>query len=358
VNDLARWKVHGPVKTLRSEFATWDLERHDWQPVRNFNVASFRADGAILTVNAHNPDGTIAHSLWLYDNAGRMIESNSWMNDGPIDRTVYVYDEGGRLIRTTHLGQDGTRADIEVCSYDAGGKKTKVRVLPHLEADSECNGTHACGASTGYAIEGTNSAYDAPGAATMTVTYDENDLPTKVSFHDSDQHLLSCVTLIRDSGGRLLSEELHKGERSPFQNFLDKAPPEERERLAALLEVVLGDTASNRTYRYDAKGRLMTREHRMGNLGGDTTTYHYEDSDNPVAEITEHRSRDAGLDETGIVSYSSDRVNVQHNRLEYLYDARGNWIERIVSIRSESELDFRRSNIERREIIYYSTQTT
>jgi hypothetical protein len=355
VNDLARWKVHGPVKTLRSEFATWDLERHDWQPVRNFNVASFRADGAILTVNAHNPDGTIAHSLWLYDNAGRMIESNSWMNDGPIDRTVYVYDEGGRLIRTTHLGQDGTRADKEVCSYDAGGRKTKVRLLPHHEEDSQRNATHTCGADTVYSIEGSDTSYGVPGAATITVTYDEKDLPAKVSFHDANHHPLSEVVLTHDSAGRLLSEEQHQQDRSPFQNLLENAPPEKSERLAALFEMVLGDAASNTTYQYDARGRLVTREQRMGKLGGDTTTYHYEDRDDPVAETTEHRSRDAGLDETGIVSYSSDRQNVQHNRLEYLYDAHGNWIERIVSFRSESSPDFQRSNIERRTITYYST---
>jgi len=92
----------------------------------------------------------------------------------------------------------------------------------------------------------------------------------------------------------------------------------------------------------------------MGNLGGDFTTYSYGDRDDPVEETTEHKSREGSFDETGNMHYSSDRMNVQHNQLEYLYDEHENWTERIVSFRSESEPNFQRSNIEHRIITYYS----
>jgi YD repeat-containing protein len=354
VNDLSQWKVHGPVKTLRSESAIWDLERQDWQPAQHFSVASFRVDGAILAHDVHNPDGTMAHSRWLYDEAGRMAESSSWMNDGPIDKAVYVYDEGWRPIQTTHLGHDGTRTDLEACSYDADGRKTKVRVLLPHEAGSECSASNACGASIGYTIEGTDSAYSATRATTMTVTYDEKNRPAKVSFHDASHHPLSHVILMRDSTGRLLSEEMRQGERSSFQNYLDKALPEERERLAAMLKTALGDALSSTTYGYDPRGRLVNREHRMGNLGGGSTTYRYDDHDDPVEETIRHSSREVSFDESGNMHYTSERTTVHHNRLEYLYDAHENWTERIVSFRSESEPNFQRSNIERRMITYYS----
>ena len=58
------------------------------------------------------------------------------MNDGPIDRAVYSYDEAGRHIRTMQLNHDGTQTVLEVCSYDADGRKTKVRLLFSREADS------------------------------------------------------------------------------------------------------------------------------------------------------------------------------------------------------------------------------
>jgi FtsZ-binding cell division protein ZapB len=71
-------------------------------------------------------------------------------------------------------------------------------------------------------------------------------------------------------------------------------------------------------------------------------------------ETTELKSREGSFDQTGNMHYSSDRTNLQHNQLEYLYDEHENWIERIVSFRSESKPNFQRSNIERRIINYYS----
>ena len=355
MSDLANWKVHGPVKTLKSEFATWDQDRQDWQSTHQDTVVSFHPNGAISATDHHNPDGTIAHSRWSYNDAGQVVEFNSWMNDGPIDRTVHVYDEGGRPIRATHLGHDGTDMDVEAYSYDSDGRKTKVRFLPHSVAVSECKEGSACGATTGYSIEGTDLAYGAPGATTIAVTYDEKDLPEKVSFRDADNRPLSTVILTRDSAGRLLSEEFHQGEKSPFHSFLEETPPEQREGLAAILKSAFGETLSSTKYAYDSRGRVVTRETRMGSLGGDCITYRYEDHDDPVEESIEHRSREGNLDETGSVCYSPDRVNLQRNRLEYLYDEHGNWTERIVSFRLEPKPDFQRSNIERRTITYYSS---
>ena len=143
MSDLAKWNVHGPVKTLKSEFATWHQDRQDWHPDQRINVASFDPVGRILSTDVHNPDGTIAHSRWFYDDAGRMLESNSWMNDEPIDRILYVYDESGRPIRATHLDSNGTRRDAEVCSYDPDGRKTKVQFLYPREGGSECTAGRA-----------------------------------------------------------------------------------------------------------------------------------------------------------------------------------------------------------------------
>ena len=224
MSDLAKWNVRGPVQTLKSEFATWDQERQDWRPDRRITVASFEPAGSILSTDHHNPDGTIAHSRWFYDDAGRMLESNSWMNDQPMERIVYVYNENGSLMRATHLDSNGTRRDTEVCSYDPDGKKTKVQFLYQPEVDWECIAGNACAASINYAIEGTDIAFGAPGATTTTITYDERSLPAKVSFHDAHRQLFTYAILTRDRAGRLLSVERYQGETSPFQGYLDKAP--------------------------------------------------------------------------------------------------------------------------------------
>ncbi len=199
VSDVAKWKVHDPVATLRTEFATWDLDQKEWQPARHSTITSFRSDGAVGASDIQNPDGSVAHSRWLYDNAGRLTESNFWLNDGPIDRSLYSYDEAGRHVRTVHLGHDGTQTDLEICSYDADGKKTKVRFLS------------LPGINTAYGIEGTEQAYGAHGATTMTTTYDEWDLPAKVVFQDANHNSIRSVLFVRDSTGRLLKEEMHAG---------------------------------------------------------------------------------------------------------------------------------------------------
>jgi YD repeat-containing protein len=353
MSDVAKWKVHGPVETLRTEFATWDANQGDWQPVEHFGVVSFLPDGTIDTTDAHNPDGSVAHSQWIYDDAGRLIESHSRMNNEPINRTKYFYDKDGRPTRTAQCNDDGTQTDLELSSYDADGRKTKVRFLFPSEAQSECATGDACGAGTVYAIEGTDSFYGAPGARTMTVTYDENNLPGKVLFHDAGDRLVRCVVFQRDKEGRLLNEETRGSEGSPFQTILDRLPPERREAMAAQLQQVLGETLSSTRYAYDAQGRIVTRDHRMGALGGDSTTYRYDAHNDPIEETVEHRSREASFDEAGKAQYSSDRVNLQHNRFEYRYDGHGNWTERIVSFRRDSEPGFERSNIERRVITYH-----
>ncbi len=353
MTDIARWKVHGPVETLRTEFATWDPDQGDWQPGEHLRLTSFRPDGKVSTSDAYNPDGSVAHSRWLYDGAGRLTETHSWMNEGPIDRTQYFYDETGRHIRTAHLNQDDTQTDLESCSYDSNGRKTKVRFLFPPPAESECEAGTACGASTGYAIEGTDSHYGAPGAATMTVTYDEKDLPSRVLFHNASHRVVKCVDFERDSEGRLLSENTHGSEESPFQTILDRLPAEQRQEMAARLQQVLGETLSSTTYTYDAQNRLIKRELRMGSLGGDSTTYRYDAHHDPVEETVEHRSREASFDEAGKANYAADRVSMQHNRLDYRYDAHGNWTERVVSYRTEPGTDFQRSNIERRSITYH-----
>ena len=170
MSDVAKWKVHGPVETLRTEFSTWDLDQNQWQPAQRSTMTSFRPDGNVSASDAHNPDGSIAHLRWLYDDAGRLAESTFRLDDGPVSRTLYSYDEAGRHVRTVQLGPDGAQTDLETCTYDAGGKKTKTRFLG------------LAGANAAYGIEGTDHAYGAPGATMMTTTTTIGISPLKLSF--------------------------------------------------------------------------------------------------------------------------------------------------------------------------------
>ena len=350
MSDLATWKLHGPVATLRTETATWDPDHQKWQPPQHFTVTTFRPDGKISATDTHNPGGSIAHSRYLYDDVGRRIELHSWMNDEPPYKSACFYDEAGRYVRTVHLDDDGTQTDLEISTYDAGGKRTKVRYVYFPGKDDR-----EVGASTHYAIEGTDTAISASGATMMTTVYDEKDLPAKVMLQDAARYSLREVIFVRDGVGRLLKVETHVGGGSLFPDLADRVPPEAREATAAALNKIFGDGFSRTTYAYDPQGRLLERTDSMGTLSENRTTYHYDkDHDEPIAETTEQISRGGSIDEDGNVQYSSDASAIQHNRFEYRYDAHGNWIERIVSIRHESNPDFQRSNIERRAITYHA----
>ncbi len=343
MSDLAKYKVRGPVATLSTEHATWDMARQEWQPPRGLVTTSFRPDGAVSTSDFHNPDGSVLHSRWLYDEAGRLIESTTQFNEGPIDRTVYSYDKAGRHLRTVQMSHDGTQTELETCSYDAGGKKTKVRYLG------------VRGPNTGYGIEGSEQGYPAPGATTMTTAFGEGDLPAEVVFQDANHNSITEVIFTRDNAGRTLREEMHANGESLFPDFLDKAPPEERERIAALLKKVFGEPYSNTAYAYDPQGRIVERIRKMGSLSEERTTYRYGDREDPIEETTEHKNREARINENGAVVYTADRVNVQHNRFDYLYDAHGNWTEMTVSYQVEPSTEFQRSNSERRAVTYHAS---
>jgi hypothetical protein len=152
---------NGPVASLKTESAEWDSHSEYWKPAAHFTVAAFRRDGTISSTDSYNPDGSVAHSRWIYDESGRMMESHSWMNDDTPHRSLYLYDAAGRHVRTFAVSLEFAETDVETSSYDAEGWRTKVSVL----------GSRAGNVS--YSIEGTDMSLGAPGAARVVTTDDQ-----------------------------------------------------------------------------------------------------------------------------------------------------------------------------------------
>lgn len=349
MSDLASWKVHGPVHTLRTEFAEWDLSLEQWQAARNSNLVRFHPDGRISESEGYNPDGSIARSSYVYDASGRLQETRFWMNDDAISKGIYFYDERGRITRIAGVDQGGKEHESEAYSYSPDGKKMKVYFVPKQYSDG----------AFGYGIEGTTHSYGAPGATTITTRYDDRGQPEEVLFYDDGQRLLRRVIFTRDTTGRLMREEMHFGEQLPFPGMekeLENAPPKDRERAMAMLANLFGSkkVMSSTTYEYDGQGRLLGRRMRMGELADHRTTFRYDDHDNPIEETSEDTSREMQMDEEGNLHPTKETSNIQNVRFEYRYDAQGNWTERVVWSRWETNPNFERSNVERREITYYA----
>lgn len=345
--DLAKWNVHGPVASLKTETAEWDPNCKYWQPARHFTVVSFRPDGTISSTDGYNPDGSIAHSRWTYDHSGRLVESNSWMDDEPVQRALYLYDEAGRHVRTVGVIHDGSETDSEVYSYDGEGKKAKVSILSFRAGH------------VSYGIEGADMSLGAPGATRTVTTYDHKDLPVKVVFEDAHHNPVREVILERDSAGRLVNLEMHLGGQSHFDQCdsdqCNRPVAPEADKATSLLMQALGGAFAKTAYAYDSQGRLVERTNAMLNLGGDRATYRYGDGDDPIEETVEHWSREANLADDGTLQYGPDKVSAQDARFEYRYDSHGNWVEKAVLMRFEANAELQPCNITRRAITYHSS---
>ena len=351
MSDVATWKLRGPVRTLRREIAEWDAAREEWKPPRQLTIVTFRSDGKTSESEFHNPDGSILRTTCRYDDRGRLLEMHSGPADGPVTKTIHSYDDAGRHVRTVVIEPDGAPREYEKYHYDSSGRKTKVTFLhtpPGLPA----------GVQMHHSIEGTEQAFSAPGATTMTTTYGEGDKPEEVLLHDAKHAVVRRVTFTRDREGRTLREDVQFGGQFPFPELASEArgpSQEEAAALAALMASVFANqTLHSTTYAYDRHGRVLERSTRMGVLSESRTTYHYDDRDNPIEEVTEDQSREIGADSPDEAPRARSETARRHQvRYEYQYDREGNWTERIVSSRQQDSSSFQRSNVERRQITYH-----
>jgi len=330
MSDLEKWNVHGPVKTLRKEFAEWDVATKDWKTPKGYTFVEFRPDGQLSKVEVHNPDGSIMRQNFIYDEAGRLQSIGSQMNDQSPSQSLLRYDDRGRLVRTTQLDPNGVRTDSEIYSYDSIGRKTKVTFLQRSPGVK----------TVGYMIEDSEQGFSQPGAATLTTSYDEKDRATETLVHDSAHQLLQQIIMTRDEAGRLLKVEALAAGRSPFSEFEKVASAEERAQIKEALAKMFapGKVTISTAYSYDSKGRLIERHSNLFDMEEDRHSFVFDEQDNPVSEEME--------------SYG-DSPHRQHNRFAYDYDSKGNWTRRCVSYQLENAEDFQNSHIERRIITYY-----
>jgi hypothetical protein len=354
MSDLGRWELRGPVRTLQTQFAEWNLETGDWRPLKNRFVATFRSDGQLSEIEHHNPDGSVPREVRLYDEAGRLTEDQWWSNDLLTRRVLHTYGVAGRSASAVTIDADGAKSETERCQYDENERKTKTVLLPVPETSGASCSAGSCGIMFG--VDGTDVAYSAPGATTSTTIYDEHDRPSEVSFYDANNALVSRVGFSRDQEGRVLSERMEfAGPGGLLGSAFDaNVPADERASMIELLKTVFDDQAfSVATYAYDEKGRRIQTIRRMGKLSEERVTVRYDDFDNPVEEVRSDVNREMRMDD-GVVKTEEKPSHVQHVRFQYQYDSHGNWTERIVSQRLEPNADERPSNIERRTIAYYT----
>lgn len=344
MNEISNRKLIGPVRSVRIALAEWNAGHGAWAPLRAREVLVFRRDGGLERADHHNPDGSVATTSCVYDEAGRVTEMRFRAGDGTVSRRVHTCDEAGRPARVELVDASGEPYEIERYHYDASGLKTKVQ---YLEIRSP---------NVAFGYEGSEQYIGAPGATSVTVSYDEQERPVETVFYGPGGAMVRRVAMVRDAGGRLVGEEVSFGGDVPFPlaSSMPGASAEDHAALAGLVaSAFAGGLFSTTSYAYDEAGRLTEKIIRIGLLSEQRERFRYDGHGNPVEQESVTVSREIGQDERGVpVARESSPVE-ERWRYEYSYDARGNWTERIVSMRHMDAADFRPSNIERREIDYY-----
>ncbi len=353
MTDLARWKLHGSVRTLHIDTAAWDAAQSTWQTPRSLSAVSFRADGQLAEGEVHHADGTVSHQLRSHDEGGRLIEEQSWIGDGPRVRKGYAYDAQGRLTAVREVDADGTSRQIETTVYDAAGRRTTDRILAGAPPPAE----RAWRVPPDPSADGSEAVDRAPGAVRVTIVHDGDGRPAEATFFDADQRQVRGVTFTRDDRGRIVHETVLLGDHAPVPEMLAGAEGlagNDPERIAILMAAAFPDRMfASTSCTYDQKGRLRERTSRRGTLSEETTRFEYDDRDNPILELSEGHRRELHVAEDGTAHARNETRAGHHHLFTYRYDAQGNWIERVVWARTGLQVEFARASLDRRNIAYY-----
>jgi YD repeat-containing protein len=343
MTDRERWQLRGPVRSCRLE-RRWYSRRCgagtcDTEERGDATTLHFRPDGNLSRRSHHNPDGSEWASTYDYDDNGRLTHWRAEAADGVA--RFYEYDNAGRLVRVFDRNGDGDRT-VETYEYDGSGRKSKTL---HADVAAQRSNMH-------YGVEGTDSAYSAPGAASVTTIYNHRDQPAQLLFRDPAGRELSRVEFRYDDAGQLIEEAQTSSEEVLPREMLASLNPAQLQAVRGLFG--LGGDSTRRTHGYDEHGRRVETRSNIGLLGRDRKTVTYNEHGDPLVQVFEHEEREYGMDEEGRIADSPTRTNVSRSetRLRYDYDGHGNWISKTVEGRPGSEGEFSLSALERRTIVY------
>lgn len=284
--------LRGPVRTVRREFAAFDPQTNDWGPFRQHVTLAYDKDGQV---------------------EGR------------------VRDDG--VLATT---------------FDDQGRRTTVSRWPPRIPRQE---------GMEYGVGG-----DAGALADVLTRYDAADRPVEIVFRNAEQKSLHRIELTWNANGRLFREKVFNGDVvSGFRSNQDIAAgnvgplsAKELAELAAAMKALMPDGVfMTREYEYDPRGRVRELRSTMSRMQETLQTYSYDDHDNIIEEHYEEASREGGIGRGGRFITRNEASSESWSRHVYVYDDRGNWIEKVNLGRQSSDREFRRQSIERRTITYY-----
>jgi YD repeat-containing protein len=292
MTDRERYHLHGPVHTLRIEFASIDPRTNDWAPPRQVPVFTFDRHG--------RQEGRVRDNdivLTTFDERGLRTTVSS---RGPAVRRQPGLEYG--------LGVDSDQSYDFLTRYDAHDRPVEILLR---NAEQKC-------------------------VYRTLLSYDDQDRLVREEVRHGDA-LTNCsgTASPEPAGGH---------------------PPTEEELAAskAAIAALLRDRVfSAREYVYDTRGRVAQLRERMSELSEATRTFAYDEHDNVIEDHYQGVFRDGHYDDDGTLTTSNEQAQESWSRYEYRYDEQGNWIEKMSFRREVPDQNFHRSSVERRTIAYF-----
>jgi hypothetical protein len=300
-----------------------------------------------------------------YDDKGRLLSvtNRSVARDateaGPADANAsitetiesYSYDESGRLVEITATGEDGSHSTFE---YDgrggnARGGKTMIRTFAPKKPQDRLV------AFAGSPFDIAQDGYGIPDGASVTIIYNDRDVPTEVQIHDSEGHFLSRITRSYNAQGQV-NEDKQVIENPEFM-LRAILPAEARDQLLpgfgeeAKLFFRGKDGFYGTSYTYDSQNRQTQLRRWFGPTREEINTTYNEHGDRAEEQtIRTGYSQPAAAKEGTPGPEPQEQSEVRYS---YQYDTQGNWTEETANYRSSLDESFKTSNTYRRKLTYY-----
>jgi hypothetical protein len=305
-NPFSRQKsaLHGEVRSVRTDVTHFgrECDRLIAKPWYH-STAWYNSQGYLTQQLTHNPNGTVARAIYLYDPAGRLSEIRNELDSISSGRNVYLYDAEGRLSYELSLRADGSEGSQTRRFYEGDGSYTEEFTAVETPVQP----------AAWTAVEDP-AGMPAERASFIRTRRDAAGQPLEMRFHDASGSLLYRFVYHYNPRGVLTDMEQRTGD----QPLLEL--PANSELPGCVLRdfpaLFSPDTAlSTVRYRYDEQGRRTETAAWMSANCIDRRTFEYNDRGDKAAEQR----------------YGADGKLRSHIIYEREYDERGNWVlEKVI----------------------------
>jgi|SRR5437868_8322706 len=343
--DRDRFGLRGSVKLCETH-RTWysrgcEPSVCETEERSHVTTVEFRPDGSLERHWQKNPPPNSLEWTYFYEyrDDNQLAAMRFEQGSSVTFARRYEYDSAARLSHIIALDKEGNPRVAETYSYEADGRKKKiVHIDPELPS-GQCGPT-GCGGIT-FGVEGTDVAYGAPGATSITGNYDERGRPIEHLFHNNSRELVARLDLRYDERGNLV-EEVCTQQKVPGELAAQLSPQQ--------LEAARMIFRFGQQHRYDEHDRRIETSWNMAPNDFDRETFTYNHHGDVIWKVSELSHAEYDFGEAGQLTPKPDSIRSHRSETQfrYQYDPHGNWVEKIAEAPAGKIW-----SIERRTIRYF-----